>query len=119
VSGICPCCGQSVQDGERLIVSLDANACSRMGTVVRLSRYQAVILHMLAESHPKPVLHDRLIMGVYGAAGGPPGDSNSFAVQITKLRRTVEHIGVRIENVHALGYRLRFAEPKASYGEAA
>lgn len=104
MNGVCPCCGQATPDNGALLVSLDTNQITRAGVTVGVTPQQAELVHILRAG--RVVRHDTIASKMYGA--GEPPLENTIKVQISRLRRSLAPLGISIENVRAVGYRLIF-----------
>lgn len=102
---ICPCCHQTVAP-DTLLVSADANSASRGGLAVKLTPQEARVLCALHEASPSASHRDALICALYGYSDEPEDPMVVLRPIITRLRRKLEPLGVRIDAVINLGYRL-------------
>ncbi len=104
----CPTCGGELPDAD-LVVDLDNNTACRFGLVVQLSPQPAEVLFMLAKASPRVLKRDTLMRGVWGI-NEPPSASRAVDVNISRLRREIEPLGLTIITVRSEGYALRKVE---------
>lgn len=108
MTGVCPCCGQRIADGESLVVSLETNTASRLGTTVQLTPRMAEILTVLRGRYPGSANTGGLIRAIYGHRDEPASAYTALRVHISYLRRRLAPLGVAIEVTYTAGWRLAF-----------
>lgn len=101
----CPCCHQPVES-EDLIVSLDDNRVARGEVIVALSPMETVIAHTLFRRYPGTVTRENMFDACHGA--NPPDNDNSIKVHVSHLRKSLRLVGVGVQAVYGVGYRLNF-----------
>ena len=79
---------------------------------VQLSDNEGVIMKLLVKSAPLVVSKEKLFCELWG--GSEYVDENILQVNITRLRKTLEKVGLanRIKTVRGLGYQLVGSEPQ-------
>lgn len=103
----CPCCGQPMPLSTDLVVNLDYNTASRNGLMVGMEPQMAILLHELWRKWPTFVSHERIEKALYGWTQPEAADVKLVVrVQVCKLRKKMERLGVRVEPVYGHGYRL-------------
>lgn len=105
---LCPTCGGPLPDAD-LVVDLDSNTACRFGLVVKLAPTAAEVLYLLAKASPRVAHRDALIRGVWGMAE-TEGGGRAVDVQISRLRREIEPLGLTIITIRCEGYALRKCE---------
>jgi DNA-binding winged helix-turn-helix (wHTH) protein len=113
MNATCPCCGQAVAP-ERVLVDLETNSLCRFGRTLRLEPAQAEILHLLAEATPRTLRDDALFIGLWGSADWPSAPDRTVSVLISRMRQACARLGIGIERVRSVGYRLQ-CHPAAIY----
>lgn len=88
-----------------MLVDLNSNTAARLGTKVKLTRQEAGAAYILARRFPRVV---RAEFGdeLYGASHDRDLRARCFYPLLSVLRRKLAPLGVRIENTHAVGWRL-------------
>ena len=102
----CPCCGTEINP-KAMLVSLDVNevAVGWTDKRARLDPTKTEIAHVLWKAMPASVSSDKLIARVWGMAEGIDAAGN-LRTHIFHLRRKLSPLGLRIETIHATGYRM-------------
>ena len=100
--GCCPCCGQPAQF-PRVTVSLDFNSLSFRGQVVFLPRQMTEIASVLAGRMPGICTREALIARAWGVRFV---DDCAVRVGVSRLRRLIKRIGLAIESIRGVGWRL-------------
>jgi DNA-binding response OmpR family regulator len=108
MSGTCPCCGQPVStDG--LLVSLDGNAASRWGHLLKMRWQEAEVLYLLYSAYPGMVTYERMITQVYGR-NEPECAKKVLEAVYSRLRRIMAPLGVTVDVVWGRGVRLSISD---------
>jgi len=105
---LCPCCGQRV-DTDSLLVSLETNTVSRRGHTATLSPTHIEILHKLQQTYPLPATHESLDNALYGKTTLNSRSEQPklvVRVHISQMRRALRAMGIEIEPVYGVGYRM-------------
>ena len=101
---ICPTCNGYIPDADTR-VDLANNVLTRHGLHVQLQRTGAEIMSVLVGEFPKPVSRDRMIMAVWGINEVAKPDT-SLSTHMSRLRPTIEPLGMFIHTVWGFGWRL-------------
>jgi DNA-binding winged helix-turn-helix (wHTH) protein len=104
---VCPCCGAPV-DPSRLMVDLSTNRATRNGATVNLTPRMVELLAVLNEAYPNAATHERLMLRMFGADGGPDC-TDTLKVHVSKLRKYLAPLGLAIEPLWGQGYQLVIA----------
>lgn len=106
---VCPCCGHAV-DPVDVLMDVGRGLIAHNGGVIRVSDYQFRMLRSLIEAYPAVVSKDRLYFHVYGEKidGGP--DPKIIDVQVCKLRRMLDPVGLVITTSWGVGYAIEMTE---------
>lgn len=102
---VCPTCGHQVAPLE-LLVCLQSNVAARLGRFARLTKDQAIVLHMLRDAYPGAVSVNKLRAGLYGAGQGPEDETGVIRAHMCNLRRRLAPLHIRIGTAQNTGYRL-------------
>ena len=100
---ICPCCYQPFETS-KIMVSLDTNELAYDGITVRLTTSEAEIAYTIAKASPRYVPRERLFTlfnGQYLAE-----DTKNIEVHISQIRKRIANMGLLIENMRGVGYRM-------------
>lgn len=93
---ICPACHRELDPAGGIVVSLDTNTVAFRGSVVRLAPRQAEVLFVIWQAMPSAARKEAIIAKVW-SIDEPEGDTeNNLHVHISKLRRRILPIGLKI-----------------------
>ncbi len=106
----CPHCGAPMRSLPALLVEPSKRTATRFGITVGLTGQQTVILDLLDRRYPSYVRAEAVVEQIYGQYNEPDQAERVVMVQISYLRRVVAGLGVTIDNVHGVGYRLGFED---------
>lgn len=109
-AGCCPCCGQLVSF-ETVAVSLDLNSVSFRGRTIFLTPTLTEMAFILAKKMPRPVRREYMFERLWGHLGNQ--DSKSMDVMIGLLRSRFFTLGITIETIRSVGWRVIVEEPDA------
>lgn len=101
-SGTCPCCGQFTRF-RKVAVSLDFNTLSFGEKTIHLTPQLAEIAFVLAGRMPGICTLAVLAERAWGACFV---DDVTMRVGISRLRRQIKSIGLSIETIRGIGWRL-------------
>jgi len=113
--GCCPCCGQAYRF-TRVKVSLDHNTISYDRQTVTLAPRNTEIVFVLASRMPATVRRDFMVEQVYGADFTVDG-RNCIDMHMVAIRRAIAPLGLAIETIKEVGWRMVFAEQFAMAAE--
>jgi len=103
-SKVCPCCGRR-HDFTKVVVSLDFNSISYRRSSIALRNVECEVAYVLAKQMPNIARRDFLIEQVWG--GRSEADRQTIDVHICRLRRKIARLGLSIETVRGVGWRLK------------
>jgi DNA-binding response OmpR family regulator len=101
--GDCPCCGQRYSF-EKIVVSLDFNSVSFRGQTIFLPCTMTEITFVFAENMPRVVRREYLAERIWG--GLSDVDRHCIDVTLVRLRRQLASLGLVLETVPGVGWRL-------------
>lgn len=101
----CPHCRQAVEPTS-LLVSAEAGAASRLEKIARLTRQEVIVLSVLNVSSPAAMSFHDIARDLYCGHDEPTDIHRSIYVVISRLRKKVFKLGVRIHLVPDVGYRI-------------
>jgi DNA-binding response OmpR family regulator len=102
---MCSCCGQPIPENATVHVSLDYNTITVRGQCVQITRRQADILAVLVKRMPMIVSYSILIEQVWSSSE-TESTANTLKVHISKIRRKLLPLGLKVERVWGRGFRL-------------
>lgn len=111
---ICPCCHQTVRDNE-FLVSFETNQASRFGKDVALLPQEIFILKELNTAYPAAARHEALIYALYGYSRGPDDPKRVIHVVMSRLRKKLRPLHVKIHMATTQGYRLEMLPAHGDY----
>jgi two-component system OmpR family response regulator len=106
----CPTCGQPCE-AITLRVDLDNNIVVRGDRWAKLTHQQAEILSIIVDAHPRRVTQEQILIRLCGWRDHPESGENLIRVQINRIRKRVEPLGIGIGRVYGTGYRIIETEP--------
>lgn len=106
---VCPCCGSTVANPD-FIVDLNTNTVTRESQQVHLSRMEAELLEAFRRRFPGTLTEDNALNALYGAGDAPEAYAIALRVHVSKLRKRIKFLGMRIDNVRASGWRLVYGD---------
>lgn len=101
----CPTCGQPCE-AIGLRVDLDTNIVVRGDRWAQLTRQQAEILSIIADAGRRTVLQERILIRLCGWRDHPEHGETLIRVQIARIRKRIEPLGIEIVSVYGKGYRI-------------
>lgn len=102
----CPTCKQPLPEALPFAVDEANGAVTSAKGVAKISPYMMRFLTVMAKRHPGYVTKNQFMDILFGDEADPPED-HIVNVQISKLRRRLEPIGITVEHAtHRYGYRL-------------
>lgn len=106
----CPTCGQPCRPGA-LRVDLDNNIVIRGERWAQLTRQQAEILSIIVDARPRTLMQEQILIRLCGWRDHPEHGENLIRVQIYRIKKRIEALGVQIVSVSGKGYRIVEIEP--------
>lgn len=100
----CPCCGAAM-DLKKPRVDLNTNRLMFGNKTVELEPKEAFLAEILTRRSPGTVTRDELIMHAW-PDGEPEVAETGLKVRLCYLRRKAALLGIKIVNVHSVGYRV-------------
>lgn len=100
----CPCCGAAM-NVVKPRVDLNSNTLMSGNKTVALEPKEALLMDLLLRRAPGTVTRDSLIMYAW-PDGEPEVAETGLKVRLCYLRKKAELLGVKIVNVHSVGYRV-------------
>lgn len=107
---VCPYCGEEGIESRMPGLVLDKPVVAYNGMAVDLSAQQFMIIEALAHKWPNLCTKEHMMLWVWHTTEEPETSSNAAAVQLVYVRRALFLIGLAIETVWAVGYKLRTVE---------
>lgn len=105
-SKVCPCCGRQY-DFNKVTVSLDFNSISYRRRNIPLPPILCEVAYVLAGQMPNVARRDFVIEKVWG--GQSEADRQTIDVHISRLRRLITPLGISIETIKTVGWRMKAA----------
>lgn len=102
----CPCCGAAM-NLKKPRVDLNTNTLMFGNSTVELEPKEALLAEILMRRSPGTVTRDELIMHAW-PDGEPEVAETGLKVRLCYLRRKATLLGLKIVNVHSVGYRVVF-----------
>lgn len=116
---VCPSCHREYDRSATWMgwsVDLTRNVVSGPeGFRLRVASKEAEILFALIERRGEPTNHEYLVHRIYGSYGAaePLSVDSCLKVYVSRLRRKLLPLGIRISNIYGHGYELRLAAGSA------
>ena len=104
-----PTCGRPMPSNE-LTVNLETGIVSRGGQEIRLTPIQTEIVHALSNAGSGFMPHERLAHAVWGL-GGDINERVNIRTQISRMRQSLQWIGVNIVSEWGRGYKIEVSQP--------
>jgi len=102
----CPCCGATM-NVKKPRVDLNTKTLLFGNSTVALELKEALLAEALARRAPEMVTVDNLLMAMYAPPADEPETSEvALRVVLHRLRPKAALLGVKIVNVHSVGYRM-------------
>jgi DNA-binding response OmpR family regulator len=104
----CPCCGAPVER-DRILVSIDTRSVSvpwrSEPLLIKRGLRLVEMLLIFAKNFERVVTFDKLISGLYGVRE-PDSARGALTVYVYHLGQQIAAIGLAIESVYGVGYRM-------------
>jgi len=107
-SSVCPCCGASVSNLD-LILDEAAGIISYQGKIARFEPSPFRLLKALIDCYPRTLTRDQCLDALIGDTDADP-EIKIVDVQVFRLRKGADKLGLAIATVWGTGYRLELAE---------
>ena len=99
----CPCCGSEVS--RPVLVSLDTNTVSTAKGSMRVEPQCAEFVAALLRKYPNAIRIEALGLAVWGESFFDLKE-NTLRVGLHKARKAIAPLGIAIETISGVGYRL-------------
>ncbi|MBC6714743.1 winged helix-turn-helix transcriptional regulator [Aurantimonas sp. DM33-3] len=107
-SHACPCCGGAIAPLE-LVIDYEHRRVTRAGVTVLVPPSAFTLLVRLVDAYPRVVSRAELAEGI-----GPHALKKAFSVHMSRLRKRIEALGIRIDVNFGIGHALRLVDPSAT-----
>lgn len=104
----CPCCGAGL-DPHKIAIDLDSNCVAWGGRRWRCAPQVVEFLYAVVSAWPRAASYDALAHALWGM-GDWPEERNTLAVNASRARRVLRHMGADIKSAPGRGYRLVLRE---------
>lgn len=106
MSGVCPCCGGTV-DPLELLTDTAQGLVSRGGKLCQLKPAQFRVFARLVAGYPALVTRDELVTALVAPViDGPRPGSKTIDVHVSHIRKVVEDLGILIHSRWGVGYAI-------------
>lgn len=109
----CPACGQSVKSLTGLMIDPETLDILIDGTSIHFSGSESIVFHLLYKRFPSLVTKEGILDVLYSAKSDEPYMA-IVSVYVSKINTKLQNTRIKIENVWARGYRLRFEPEKGN-----
>jgi DNA-binding winged helix-turn-helix (wHTH) protein len=114
----CPCCGGNVAAAE-VLLDTQRGRVAHNGKTVHIGPSQMNIMRCLAQNWPNAASYEALHQAIWRHNARCIDPEGLMRVQVSKLRRNLRPLGIKIANARQCGYRLTLTDdmhlsPRAS-----
>lgn len=102
----CPLCGGPIHDSGQVLADADGCVVFAGGRGAHLSRQHMTLFLALWRNRPRVQSAERLLYLTAPESGDDEREPNLISVQMSRLRAELAPLGIEIETVRGMGWRI-------------